>query len=258
MAGPEDLVEQAGAGYCQVLFLQGHESGGGCPVVVGQFEAEAVGFVFVVAAWHRQSRRWPQVRRRPASPRSWLEYSARHAEQFNEEPNLDTLAAAWIERRQRTHRAAKDCGYRWKLHLAPAFGRMKPHEVDAAKLRRFIEGKLAEGLSPTTVGHCIRQLSTFYADIIEAGHAQSNPVASLPRSTRRKCSPRSWAILLRPRPSITRTLPRTSSEPRLSTWWRWIFPNRQRLCYLFATFPAHLGREWAERSRITQRGSGCN
>ena len=62
---------------------------------------------------------------------------------------------------------------------------MKPHEVDAAKLRRFIEGKLAEGLNPTTVGHCIRQLSTFYADIIEAGHAPSNPVASLPRSTRR-------------------------------------------------------------------------
>ncbi len=75
--------------------------------------------------------------------------------------------------------------YRWKLHLAPAFRRMKPQEVDAAKLRRFIEGKLAEGLSPTTVGHCIRQLSTFYADIIEAGHAPSNPVASLPRSTRR-------------------------------------------------------------------------
>ncbi|MGA7741054.1 MAG: site-specific integrase [Polyangia bacterium] len=110
---------------------------------------------------------------------------ARLPPNFNEAPNLDTLAAAWIERRQRTHRAAKDCGYRWKLHLSPAFGRMKPHEVDAAKLRRFIEGKLAEGLNPTTVGHCIRQLSTFYADIIEAGHAPSNPVASLPRSTRR-------------------------------------------------------------------------
>jgi integrase len=104
---------------------------------------------------------------------------------YDKAPNLDTLAAAWVERRLQTHRAAKDDGYRWKLHLGPTFGRMKPHEIDAAKLRRFIEGKLAEGLSPTTVGHCIRQLSTFYSDIIEAGHAPANPVASLPRSTRR-------------------------------------------------------------------------
>ena len=51
--------------------------------------------------------------------------------------------------------------------------------------RSFVEAKLAEGLSPTTVGHCVRQLSTFFADIIEQGHAPSNPVASLPRSTRR-------------------------------------------------------------------------
>ncbi|MGC9984090.1 MAG: site-specific integrase [Polyangia bacterium] len=104
---------------------------------------------------------------------------------YDKAPNLDTLAAAWVERRLQTHRAAKDDGYRWKLHLGPTFGRMKPHEIDGAKLRRFIEGKLAEGLSPTTVGHCIRQLSTFYSDIIEAGHAPANPVASLPRSTRR-------------------------------------------------------------------------
>jgi len=104
---------------------------------------------------------------------------------YNKSPNLDTLAAAWLERRQKTHRSARDDRCRWKLHLGPAFGSMKPYEVDAAKLRRFIENKLAERLNPTTVGHCIRQLSTFFSDIIEAGHAPSNPVGSLPRSTRR-------------------------------------------------------------------------
>ena len=104
---------------------------------------------------------------------------------YDESPNLETLAKAWLERRRKTHRSARDARCRWKLHLGPAFGRMKPYEVNAATIRRFIEDKLAEGLNPTTVGHCIRQLSTFYADIVEAGHAPSNPVASLPRSTRR-------------------------------------------------------------------------
>ena len=104
---------------------------------------------------------------------------------YSESPKLEALAKAWLERRLKTHRAAKDDGYRWKLHVGPVFGRMKPYEVDAAKIRRFIESKLGEGLNPTTVGHCVRQLSTLYADIIEAGHAPTNPVASLPRSTRR-------------------------------------------------------------------------
>jgi len=104
---------------------------------------------------------------------------------YSKSPNLEALAKAWLDRRLKTHRAAKDDGYRWKLHVGPVFGRMKPYEVNAAKIRRFIENKLAEGLNPTTVGHCVRQLSTLYADIIEAGHAPSNPVASLPRSTRR-------------------------------------------------------------------------
>ena len=104
---------------------------------------------------------------------------------YDESPDLDALAKAWIERRVKTHRSATDDRCRWKLHLGPAFGRLKPYEVTAATIRRFVEDKLAEGLSPTTVGHCVRQLSSLYADIVEAGHAPSNPVATLPRSTRR-------------------------------------------------------------------------
>jgi integrase len=104
---------------------------------------------------------------------------------YDKAPNLDALAAPWLERRQKTHRSARDDRCRWKRHLGPAFGRLKPYEVNAAKIRRFIEDKLAEGLNPTTVGHCVRQFSTFFADIVEQGHAPSNPVATLPRSTRR-------------------------------------------------------------------------
>lgn len=104
---------------------------------------------------------------------------------YSEAPTLAKLAEPWLERRQKTHRSGADYRSRWKLHLAPAFGRLKPHEVNAARIRSFIEAKLAANLSPTTVGHCVRHLSTFFADIVEQGHAPSNPVASLPRSTRR-------------------------------------------------------------------------
>jgi integrase len=104
---------------------------------------------------------------------------------YSEVPNLNTLAKAWLERRQKTHRSAMDDRSRWKLHLGPAFGKMKPHEVDAAKLRQFIEGKLAAGLAPASVGRALAVLSTFFADICEQGHAPCNPVTSLPRSTRR-------------------------------------------------------------------------
>jgi integrase len=104
---------------------------------------------------------------------------------YRRAPTLNELAAPWLERRAKTHRDSRACRCRWKLHLGPAFGRLRPHQVDAGKIRAFVEQKLAEGQSPTSVGHFVRHMSTFYADLIEQGHAPSNPVASLPRSTRR-------------------------------------------------------------------------
>lgn len=74
---------------------------------------------------------------------------------------------------------------RWRLHLSPHFGRLRPVEVDAGSIRRFVEAKLAVGLAASTCGHCIRLLITFFADIIEGGHCAANPMAGLPRSTRR-------------------------------------------------------------------------
>jgi integrase len=100
-------------------------------------------------------------------------------------PTLDELATPWLDRRVQTHRAASDDRLRWKNHLNPVFGKMRAGDVNAAKLRAFIEAKLAEGLAPTTVGHCIRHLSTFFEDVKEQGHVDVNPVSTLPRSTRR-------------------------------------------------------------------------
>jgi integrase len=100
-------------------------------------------------------------------------------------PMLDELATEWLKRRKKTHRTASDDGYRWGKHLKRPFGRCKPGEVDAAAIRRFIERKLSEGLSSTTVLLCVRLLSTFYSDLVERRLADANPVRTLPRSTRR-------------------------------------------------------------------------
>jgi len=103
---------------------------------------------------------------------------------YSEVPALDTLAKDWLARRMKTNRAARTDVGRWK-HLSRIFGKMRPYEVNAANLRRFIEKKLAEGLAPTTVGHCIRLISSLFTDLREQGHVEANPVATLTRATRR-------------------------------------------------------------------------
>lgn len=98
---------------------------------------------------------------------------------------LAQLAEKWLERRMATHRAASDDRNRWTKHLRPAFGTYRPGEVDAAAIRAFVEAKLFERLSSTSVGHCVRLLSSLYTDLVERGAALVNPVRALPRSTRR-------------------------------------------------------------------------
>jgi len=107
-------------------------------------------------------------------------------------PTLKVEAAKWIERRKHTHRAWGDDQSRWTTHLEPAFGHLRAHEVDAGRIRAFVEEKLRSGLNPQTVKHCITLLSTFFADLCERPRetgAQANPVRSLPRSTRRLYRP---------------------------------------------------------------------
>ncbi len=58
-------------------------------------------------------------------------------------PVLSKLADAWLDRRDKTHRAADDDRCRWNKHLGPAFGRLRAAEVDAARIRAFVEAKLA-------------------------------------------------------------------------------------------------------------------
>jgi integrase len=103
-------------------------------------------------------------------------------------PTIGELAKAWLERRQRTNRTADNDVSRWK-HIGPTFDKLKPHEVNAGNLRRFVEDKLAEGLNPATVKHCVSLLSSLFTDLHEQGLVEANPIAMLTRATRKLFAP---------------------------------------------------------------------
>ena len=104
-------------------------------------------------------------------------------------PTLQELAAKFLERRERTHAAHAEDSGRWKNHLAPTFGHLKPADVDQALIRRFVEAKLAEGLASGTIRICVALLSGLFTDLIERGLCQKNPARDLPRSTARLIKP---------------------------------------------------------------------
>lgn len=104
-------------------------------------------------------------------------------------PTLETFAAPWLDARERTHRAADCDRYRWKKHLSPHFGHLRPAQVDAGAVRVFVQAKLAEGLSSGTVRILVALLSSLFAELVEDGKATSNPARELPRATRRLVKP---------------------------------------------------------------------
>jgi integrase len=101
-------------------------------------------------------------------------------------PTLSELAEPWLESRRQSNRSAGDDASRWRTHLGPYFGKMRPDEVDVVAIRKFIELKLSKKLAPSTVGNCVRLLSVFFGHLLELKHATANPVATLPRSVRQR------------------------------------------------------------------------
>lgn len=84
-------------------------------------------------------------------------------------PTLATLAQPWLDRRKQTHQAHREDRLRWNKHLLPHFGHLRPDEVTAVTIRRFVESKLAEHLNPATVRILVAILSSLYVDIIDHG-----------------------------------------------------------------------------------------
>jgi integrase len=97
-------------------------------------------------------------------------------------PTFAEEADEFFKRRKLTHRAADEDYSRWKNHIAPFFGSMKPDDVKVAKLRALVEAKLTEGLNPATIRIFVTILSSFYADLMERGLATENPCVRLPKS----------------------------------------------------------------------------
>jgi integrase len=116
-------------------------------------------------------------------------------------PVIDVLYADWIERRKGTHRSWKDDRSRFVAHILPFLGKKKPAEVNTAVVREFVELLLRTpvarvskdhpeerkipNLSSTSVGHCVRSLSTFMADLVERQVLAANPILALPRSLKK-------------------------------------------------------------------------
>ncbi len=95
-------------------------------------------------------------------------------------PPLSTFSKAFIDARKRTHRAGAEDSSRWDKHLAPFFGHLRPSEVDAARIKAFIDAKLADGLNPATIRILVSLLSSLMTDLVEQGKAPSNPATTTP------------------------------------------------------------------------------
>jgi integrase len=98
---------------------------------------------------------------------------------------LRVLARRWLDSREATHKSNDDDRSRWRTHLCPAFGDLEPGEVDQAKIRAFVEERLASGLVSTTVRNCMMLLSSLFTELVEQGLVGRNPVSSVPRPVKR-------------------------------------------------------------------------
>jgi integrase len=109
-------------------------------------------------------------------------------------PDVGTLALAWLERRESTHRNWRRDRNRWHRDLAPTFARLRPPAVTQAVIRAWCEGKLAAGLSPASVRLGVRLLSSLWSDLAERPRDTGvtvDPTKRLPRSLRRLLRPTS-------------------------------------------------------------------
>jgi integrase len=103
-------------------------------------------------------------------------------------PTLAELAKAWFDRREVTHASGRNDRYRWDLHLAPVFGRLRPDEVGIAEVRAFVEGARGR-MAPGSIRVIIALLSSLYEDLIERRVTNRNPCRGLPGSLLRLMRP---------------------------------------------------------------------
>ncbi len=98
---------------------------------------------------------------------------------------MASLAAAWLAGRKEMPSWYDDCN-RWKNHVAPLLGSLRPDQVTVAELKVAIAALRAKGLSKGTTGLCVALVSSLFSELVEDGVAQLNPVRLLSKKTRQR------------------------------------------------------------------------
>jgi integrase len=95
-----------------------------------------------------------------------------------------------------TNRNKEDDKVRARKHLLPRFEKIRLKDITLAQVMRWIDAqRAAKNLSEATIRFNVNLLSRFFSWAIERGHADNNPVKSIPRGRRPVCAPkgdRSW------------------------------------------------------------------
>ncbi len=138
-----------------------------------------------VVQWSEDGRRRTQSFRDEGEARAFLAKAC--AGMVAGRPAADTmasLAAAWLAGRAEMPSWYDDAN-RWKNHLAPLLGGLRPDQVTVAELKAVILALRTKGLSKATTGLCIALVSSLFGELVEDGVAQINPVRLLSKKTRR-------------------------------------------------------------------------
>lgn len=111
---------------------------------------------------------------------------------------LGVLAADWFAGRAGPHNRNNDDERRkFRNHLEPSFGRLRPDELTVARLLVWIAeksrgGRLrgdGAGLSRAFIRQLLAILSSLYTHLVVTGQASANPVRMLPKDARRRVKP---------------------------------------------------------------------
>jgi integrase len=105
-------------------------------------------------------------------------------------PTITELGDEWLERRgaqPSDHRNHKSDVSRWRRHIIPTIGTLKPQDVDGALLGRWVDAKT--DIAAGTRRHCVNLLSGFYKDLIDYNRVPGlrlakNPVEAMPEQSR--------------------------------------------------------------------------
>jgi integrase len=141
-----------------------------------------------IAQWTRERVEAKEQKEREREDRrtNWQRLQFHPTAHDEESSKLRVIVRRWLAGREKTHKSTCYARGHWRNHLAAAFGDLEPGEVDAARLRAFIEEKLAtHTLKPGSLGGSVGLLAALFSDLVDEGVVERNPVHLLPKRVKR-------------------------------------------------------------------------